>query len=114
MAELERFLDEGLGASEKGVSTEVNPEIESLIRAWCNEKASPDLLPYQGDLVDLFLSNVKAQQEHLAGEKRDVFEAGLYQLDIDRVKFVLASYLRARLAKVQRWYLHLEGAPEAR
>jgi hypothetical protein len=111
---LDRYLDEQLGASDARASSEVNPAIEDLIRAWCNEKASPELLPYQGDLVEQFMSNVSMQQAELASGKRDVFTAGLYQLDIDRVKFVLASYLRARLAKVQRWYLHLQGAPEAR
>jgi hypothetical protein len=111
---LERLLEEELGAAEAVASSEVNPAIDDLIRAWCNEKAAPELLPYNGELVAAFLSNVQLQQAELASGRRDVFIAGLYQLDIDRVKFVLASYLRARLAKVQRWYLHLQGAPEAR
>jgi GINS complex subunit 4 len=113
--ELGGLLEEQLGRSDvRAAGSEVNPKIEELLRAWCNEKASPELLPYQGELVDSFMGVVREQQKALGGEKVDVFTAGLYQLDIDRVKFVLASYLRARLAKVQRWYLHLQGAPEVR
>ena len=112
--DLDKLLDEKLGATDAHAATEVNPAIEEVIRAWCNEKASPELLPYRADLVDSLMAFVSEQQTHLATSKRDVFTQGLYQLDIDRVKFVLASYLRARLSKVQRWHLHLQGAPDMR
>ncbi len=105
----------GLGEDEQVAAYEENPAVEALIRAWCNEKSSPELLPYEAALIDApedgLLPLVEAQQQALAGARRDVYSRGLYQLDIDRIKFVLASYLRTRLGKVQRWHRHLQALP---
>ena len=42
----------GLGEYEQVAAYEENPAVEALIRAWCNEKSSPELLPYEAALID--------------------------------------------------------------
>ena len=79
-----------------------NPEVGDLVRAWSKEKASPELLPYRGDLVDVLRSHVDDQLENLReGAVSGVYLPGLYRLDIERIKFALSAYLRARLGKVR-------------
>ena len=103
-----------LGEDEVVAPFEVNPAVELMIRAWCNEKSAPELLPFAFALINGeagILSMLEGQQQALSGARRDVYSRGLYQLDIDRLKFVVAAYLRTRLGKVQRWYLHLQALP---
>lgn len=107
--DVEKLIRDNLGGDE-GSMHAVNPGIEELTRAWCNEKCAPELLPYNR-LVDELLEQTTVQQANLVAMRPDVYIRGLYQLDIDRVRFVVASYLRARLGKIQRWYLHLESTP---
>ena len=80
----------------------INSKVGDLIRAWSNEKASPELLPYRGDLVDELRADVDTQLGELRrGAVDGVYLPGLYRLDIERVKFALAAYLRARVGKVR-------------
>ena len=45
---------------------------------------------------------VRQQQGSLQESSiRDVYVRGIYALDVDRVQFIIASYLRTRLGKVR-------------
>ena len=57
------------------------------------------------------------QQAHVddASEQPDDGEAfgiSLYQMEIDRVKYLLASYLRMRLRKIEKFVFHILGSEE--
>ena len=57
------------------------------------------------------------QQAHVddAKEQPDDMEAfgiSLYQMEIDRVKYLLASYLRTRLRKIEKFVFHILGSEE--
>jgi hypothetical protein len=107
MSSIDRLLEEGgLGSSAEVEVSSENPSIQDIIRAWCNEKSAPELLPFKAELVQGLQGDIAQQQQELdtpggGSVPRDAFTQGLYQLDIDRIKFVLASYLRTRLGKVR-------------
>lgn len=85
----------------------LNPDVKELVLAWRNEKASPELLPYRSDLVDRLRGHIEEQLEGLrGGAVGGVYLPGLYRLDLDRVKYLLAAYLRARLGKVRLALAH--------
>jgi len=96
--------DEGLGAF-------VTVDVEKLADTWRTEANAPDILPYQQDLVDKIqevLDKQTATVEELLEEteedgKQDLyFSITLYQMDIERVRYSLARYLRTRLLKIER------------
>ncbi|CAH8299429.1 unnamed protein product [Eruca vesicaria subsp. sativa] len=91
-------------------------DVELLKRAWRNEKAAPEILPYEGDLVE----RAKGQIELVEGNIEDYVENGmdplvvsLYQMDLDRTQFLLRSYLRVRLLKIEKFMFHTLKSEEA-
>ena len=42
----------------------------------------------------------------------EAFGISLYQMEIDRVKYLLASYLRTRLRKIEKFVFHILGSEE--
>ncbi|XP_012084097.1 DNA replication complex GINS protein SLD5 [Jatropha curcas] len=85
-------------------------DVELLKRAWRNEKAAPEILHYEASLVQ----RIKEQIE-LAEQNVEIFEAdgvdpltvSLYQMDLDRTQFLLRSYLRVRLQKIEEYLFHI-------
>ncbi|EEF43109.1 conserved hypothetical protein [Ricinus communis] len=87
-------------------------DVELLKRAWRNEKAAPEILQYEASLVQ----RIKEQIE-LAEQNVEIFETdgidpltvSLYQMDLDRAQFLLRSYLRVRLQKIEEYLFHILG-----
>ncbi|MCL7048045.1 hypothetical protein MKW94_006948 [Papaver nudicaule] len=86
-------------------------EVELLKRAWRNEKASPEILQYQEDVVrnareqiDLMENTVEAYAE----DGKDALMVSLYQMDLDRTEFLLRSYLRIRIQfLIEKYVIHI-------
>lgn len=73
-----------------------NPDVELLKRLVLNERASPDILPFDERVIGELKAIVENQQESVDEMNEDVDQAlagSLYQMEIDRVKFMLASYV---------------------
>ena len=95
--------DEGLGAY-------VTIDVEKLADTWRTEASAPDILPYEGELVDRIQSHLDTQtadiENLLEGTGQDgqdlYFTITLYQMDIERVRYSLARYLRTRLLKIEK------------
>jgi GINS complex subunit 4 len=112
------MADGGLDALEQefaddGGASQSNQDVTKLKKCLMDEKHCPDILPYQKALVDELKSQMASQQNFIdeASENHatvdNAFTFGLYQMEIDRVKFVLVSYLRTRLAKIEKYHTHL-------
>ncbi|EFJ33149.1 hypothetical protein SELMODRAFT_84583 [Selaginella moellendorffii] len=109
---------------EEGAEDWTDPSIASsaevsdaglLQRAWRNEKLSPELLPFQGELVERVKEQILLEEENLAAfveESCDELTVSLYRMDLDRTLFMLRSYLRARLLKIEKFALHILTVPE--
>jgi hypothetical protein len=85
----------------------VEDDLDDLKQHWVNEVCSPELFVYQKDLIESLRQKL-ATQEDLIDEERDgdanaVWRAGLYELEMDRVNYLLRGYHRVRLAKVRAW-----------
>ncbi|KAJ8767504.1 hypothetical protein K2173_017548 [Erythroxylum novogranatense] len=85
-------------------------DVELLKRAWRNEKAAPEILQYETALIQ----RIK-EQIQLAEQNVEIFESNgigsltvsLYQMDLDRSQFLLRSYLRIRLQKIEKYLFHI-------
>ena len=71
-----------------------------------NEKMAPELLPFQFSLVESMLRLISSREQMIEqnrqGDVDDRFNLNIYRMELERVKFVMKSYLRVRLAKIER------------
>lgn len=79
--------------------------VKTLERCWRNERASPELQNNPEDLITEVIELIEFQSNRLANSSHSLnlpFLDCLYQMDLERIKFILKSFLRCRLAKIQR------------
>jgi len=88
----------------------INPDVTTLFRRWRNEKYAPEILPYDGPLIDNLceitdFANEKIQEDLEGDESQDPNELDfvLRRIDLERVKYMLRDYLRIRLWKVTQY-----------
>lgn len=81
--------------------------LEKLEEAWMNEKFSPELLEHKTHIVDCILEQIKEMEETLSHIKKGDFVASIHKLELDRVRFVLSSYLRNRIQKIEKHVVHV-------
>ncbi|CAI8031390.1 DNA replication complex GINS protein SLD5 [Geodia barretti] len=104
----EREGDESGGSDEYEYVTLTSAEVlEKLEEAWQNERFAPELLEHKTEVVDCVLEQIKEMEENLSHVGRGDFVAGIHRLELDRVQYVLRSYLRTRLEKIERHVLHV-------
>ncbi|EME45755.1 hypothetical protein DOTSEDRAFT_71442 [Dothistroma septosporum NZE10] len=86
-------------------------DLQALTRAWINERSCPELLPYPTDLIQRCTDAVKRQIDVIedktgAMDPASNFTLVILQTELERIKFVIRSYLRARIAKIDRHPIH--------
>ncbi|BFZ62248.1 GINS complex subunit [Saitoella coloradoensis] len=89
-------------------------DINSLTQSFISERLSPELLPFETDVLDRVMSRVQsmvlrieeAMSEQAEGHGGGGFRVVLMQTELERVKWLVRSYLRARLHKIDRFPLH--------
>ena len=94
-----------------------NQDYVALRRAWMNEKRSPELLNYEFRTVENIVkihrpqwTLINARQAQWA-TARDGHIRDLFIMEADRVGYMLKSYLRFRLFKIQKHPRHYLGDP---
>ncbi|KAK4548962.1 hypothetical protein LTR36_008735 [Oleoguttula mirabilis] len=86
-------------------------DLQALTRAWVNERTSPELLPYPSDLVERVMERVKKQIETIedmtgTADPKSNFTLVILQTELERFKFLVRSFLRARIAKIDKYPHH--------
>ena len=90
-----------------------NPALLKLKRALVNEQIAPEILNYENAAVSELRERVEQQEaavnDVMDGDASDgdVFTTGLMQMELDRVRFLIRSYLRVRLAKIEKHAFHI-------
>ncbi|KAK9474741.1 uncharacterized protein V1510DRAFT_428085 [Dipodascopsis tothii] len=90
-----------------------------LTDAWKAERTAPELLQYEAELMDWVMERVRAQIEYIEQSTADMDAADRYiklrlliiETELERIKFLVRGYLRARLHKIERYYMHVLGTP---
>eukprot|EP00730_Choanoeca_flexa_P001109 TRINITY_DN10483_c0_g1_i1.p1 TRINITY_DN10483_c0_g1~~TRINITY_DN10483_c0_g1_i1.p1 ORF type:complete len:225 (+),score=67.60 TRINITY_DN10483_c0_g1_i1:128-802(+) len=79
--------------------------LQVLRAAWVNEKCAPELLQFESDAVEKLNELVKQQEEQAkegaTASTDNKFQFNIYAMEIERVKYLLASYLRTRMWKIE-------------
>ncbi|GAB2247811.1 hypothetical protein Droror1_Dr00007693 [Drosera rotundifolia] len=95
---------------EEDESLKLESDVELLKRAWQNEKGAPEILEYQSALVRRTSQQIHLMEdliEELTKRGDDPLIVSIYQMDLDRTQFLLRSYLRIRLQKIEAAMLHV-------
>ncbi|KAL3280370.1 hypothetical protein HHI36_017859 [Cryptolaemus montrouzieri] len=81
--------------------------VKIIEEAWLNEKFSPEILPNKQEYVDLLLGQLAAMDDNLENASDRDIKKGVHQLEVDRLKFLVCSYLRTRLEKIETYIEHI-------
>ncbi|KZF22430.1 GINS complex, Sld5 component [Xylona heveae TC161] len=99
-------IDGGSGGS---LATE---DLQALTRAWVNEKGSPEILTYPSELIERVMDRIRKQIETIEMQTGDMdpkmnFRLVILQTELERFKYLIRSFLRVRLAKIDKHALHI-------
>ncbi|KAF8433919.1 hypothetical protein L210DRAFT_3613993 [Boletus edulis BED1] len=93
--------------------------LQQLIRHWMNERHAPDVLPFAEDVLSGLLDHIRRQSETVqllrsdpSSSEEEHFRTMLAQTEVERVKFVVRSYLRTRLFKIEKFARYIMTNPE--
>lgn len=90
-------------------------DVELLKRAWRNEKAAPEILRFESDLINRVKGQIELMEETVEEKLSvgsDPLSVSLYQMDLDRTLFLLRSYLRIRILKIEKYMFHIRKTQE--
>lgn len=79
-------------------------------RAWRNERAAPEILSYEEDLVARLMEIIDNQEGIVGedfGDPKKELQTHIYTIDLNRARFLVRAYLRARLQKIERHMLKI-------
>ncbi|KAI9247524.1 hypothetical protein BY458DRAFT_560350 [Sporodiniella umbellata] len=88
-------------------------QVKELTKVWMDERNAPEVLHYRRDLVESLLDAVEKQGDKIfetmefTNDSQSRFITILLQTEIERIKYLIKSYLRTRLAKIERFSLYL-------
>lgn len=101
---------DGHGDDDWGHQEEDLPnDVEVLKRVWRNEKSAPEILAYESMLVERVREQIALMEENLIAyaENLDDMMLSIFEMDVNRLMFLLRAYLRIRLSKIERFALHI-------
>ncbi|XP_054276170.1 DNA replication complex GINS protein SLD5-like [Macrosteles quadrilineatus] len=81
--------------------------LKSLEEAWLNEKLSPEILPHKIEQVDCMMEQIHHMEENLKKLDKNDFRVGLHKLELDRIRYLITSYLRTRIDKIETYALKI-------
>ncbi|XP_003801124.1 DNA replication complex GINS protein SLD5 [Otolemur garnettii] len=104
--ELDLLGQDSDGGSEEVVLTPAEL-VERLEQAWMNEKFAPELLESKPEIVDCVVEQLEHMEENLRRVKKEDLKVSIHRMELERLRYVLSSYLRCRLAKIEKFFPHV-------
>jgi len=80
--------------------------LQKLEDAWLNEKHSPEVLEPRMEIVECMLEQVNTMEENLSRLKKGDLRIPVHRMELSRIRFMINSYLRLRLNKIQDAIYH--------
>ncbi|XP_074837653.1 DNA replication complex GINS protein SLD5 [Carettochelys insculpta] len=81
--------------------------IRSLEQAWLNEKFAPELLESKAEIVECVMEQLDHMESNLKRAKQGDLKISIHRMEIERIRYVLSSYLRCRLVKIEKFFPHI-------
>ncbi|KAI4110953.1 MAG: hypothetical protein LQ339_000955 [Xanthoria mediterranea] len=91
-------------------------DLQELTRAWVTERSAPELLPWPSDLMERVLGRIHQQIEVVEEQVGNVdpktnFRLIIIQTELERFKYLVRSFLRTRMAKIDHYALYMLSNP---
>lgn len=77
--------------------------LESIQSTWLNEKFAPEILPHQTEMLDLMLGQIVHMEENIKQLNKNDFRLIAHKMELERIKYIISSYLRCRLEKLEKF-----------
>ncbi|KAH9861762.1 hypothetical protein J1614_011515 [Plenodomus biglobosus] len=89
-------------------------DLQELTRCWVAERVAPELLPWPSELMERVLERVRRQIEMVEDQTGSMdpktnFKLIIIQTELERFKFLVRSFLRARIKKIDSHPLHIKA-----
>uniref|UniRef100_A0A669PU72 DNA replication complex GINS protein SLD5 n=2 Tax=Phasianus colchicus TaxID=9054 RepID=A0A669PU72_PHACC len=81
--------------------------IRSLEQAWLNEKFAPELLESKPEIIECVVEQLDHMEANLKRAKKGDLKVSVHRMEIERIRYVLSSYLRCRLVKIEKFFPHV-------
>lgn len=104
--ELDLMAQDSDAGSEEVVLTPAEL-IEKLEQAWMNEKFAPDLLESKPEIIECVMEQLDHMEENLKRAKKGDLKVSIHRMEMERIRYVLSSYLRCRLMKIEKFFPHI-------
>lgn len=116
LKDLERNVTDGR-SSKANQTQQKQEEYQQFVQAWISERTAPELLPYQQQLIDSILKRLREQIEiielnsiELESSDADIkLKLLIIENEIERVNFLVRSYLRCRLSKIDKFSIYINN-----
>lgn len=96
-------LDETDEIDEDEVQITLAQAMKMMRESWLNEKFAPEILPNKQELVDCLLGQINTMEGNIESLPSTDFQKAIYQMEVDRLRFLITSYLRLRLEKIENF-----------
>ncbi|KAM5170935.1 DNA replication complex GINS protein SLD5 isoform 2-T3 [Mantella aurantiaca] len=103
-------------ASDAGSEEVLTPAelINKLEEAWLNEKFAPELLESKSEIVECVMEQLNHMEQNLQRARQGDLKISFHHMEIERIRFMLSSYLRSRLLKIEKFFPHVLEKEKAR
>ncbi|XP_051157724.1 DNA replication complex GINS protein SLD5 [Leptopilina boulardi] len=81
--------------------------LKVLKNAWLNEKFAPELLPHKENLIRFMMQCLSDMEEKLESLEKDDIRITIHTMELNRIRFLISSYLRTRLKKIENHVIHI-------
>lgn len=81
---------------------------------WLNEKFAPELLPNKMDIVDCMYLQIQTMEKNISTLEKHDFIRRAHEMELIRIRYMLTSYLRTRLVKIEKFAQTILEQEEAR
>jgi len=109
------------------VMLSLQEQVIYLTTAWRNEKLSPEILQYEDDMVEAVKEAIDEREARIedaeeaiastlsrgGGNKIESASQHWFRKEVERIRFILHSYLRVRVWKIQRFTLYFLSDEES-
>ncbi|OCF57572.1 hypothetical protein L486_05031 [Kwoniella mangroviensis CBS 10435] len=103
----------GQGLEEEEDEEDMN-DVKRLGKIWVRERGTPELGEWKGELIDQVFDKLEQQQKMVNTLRSDPqtseeehFKLMLVQTEMERVKYLVRSYVRTRLHKIEKFAHHI-------
>ncbi|KAI9785087.1 MAG: GINS complex subunit [Candelina submexicana] len=108
-------IDDILADIDGNAVSQETRDLQDLTRAWVTERVAPEILPWPEALMERMMEKIELVETQTGNmDPKTNFRLIIIQTELERIKFLVRSFLRARLAKIDRHALYILTNPSQR